>query len=142
MKTLTIISALSLALIFTGINTSFAKEKGNAKGNPTTRVKYQVTIHLDVINTLCNIYDVEMLDANGRLVAPAQIYVPGNLVYTFEEQTRQTVGVRIARLVPNWSGDHYVCAQELYTPPAVKLINFKDGQAYFFDLYPSTAEPK
>ena len=142
MKTLSIISVLSLALIFSGINTSFAKGKGNANGNPTVRVKYQVTIHLDVISTLCNTYQVEMLDANGRLVAPLQIYIPGNNKYIFEEQTRQTVGIRIARLVPNWSGDHYVCEQELFTPPAVKLINFKDGQAYFFDLYPTTKQPK
>ena len=142
MKKLTIISVLSLALIFTGINPGFAKENGTPNGNPPVRVKYQVTIHLDIISTLCNTYLVEMLDANGRLVAPVQIYIPGNNKYIFEEQTRQTVGVRIARLVPNWSGDHYACEQELYTPPAVKLINFKDGQAYFFDLYPTTGKPE
>jgi len=145
MKTLTIISALSLALIITGTNAGYAKngvKSVNSGPNPTINVKYQVTVNLEVSRTLCNTYQVEMLDANGRLVAPAQIYDPGTVNYIFEEQTRQTAGIRIARLVPFWGGDHFVCEQELFTPPAVRLLNFKDGQAYFFNLYPTPGAPK
>jgi hypothetical protein len=142
MKNLTIITALSLALIITGINTSFAKQNAHSSGNPTIRVKYQVTINLYVLKPLCNRYQVEMLDANGHPVAPAQGYDPGTAKYTFEEQTLQTTGIRIARLVPVFGGDHFVCEQELYTVPSAKLLTFTEGQVYYFDLFPTPGAPK
>src|ERR1035438_2967151 len=137
MKTTTILSAISLALIFTGISTVFAKQnsKDGSGPNQTMRVKYQVTVNLAVAKTLCNTYQVEILDANGRQVVPAQIYVEGTDVYTFEEQTRQSAGIRIARLAMVTYGDRYVCEVELYTTPAVRLLTFTDGQVYPFALY-------
>jgi hypothetical protein len=145
MKTLTIISALSLALIITGVNAGFAKQNeksGDPRLNPAKMVRYQVNINLEVIKTLCNTYQVEVLNANGNPVAPPQVFDPGTKSYIFEEQTRQAAGIRIARLVMYSFGDHFVCAQELFTTPAVRLLNFKDGQFYFFDLYPSARPSK
>ena len=146
MKTLTIISAISLALIITGVNAGFAKQNdksGNPRPTPTSVVKYQVAVNLEVVEQLCNSYQVEILDANGRLVAPPQLFAPETKFYNFEEQTRQTAGIRIARLVVVIYGpEHYVCKQELYTTPDVRLIHFKNGQGYSFDLYPTPQKPK
>jgi hypothetical protein len=144
MKTTTIISALSLALIITSVNAGFAKptnKNGNGP-NPTVNVKYQVTVNLDISIPLCNTYQIEILDANGRQVAPPQNFVAGTEVYIFEEQTRQTAGIRIARMVTVSWGEHYVCDQEWFTPPDVHLLHFKNGQSYFFNLYPSSKQPK
>ena len=141
MKTLTIISALSLALIFTGVNAGFAKQNGKSgdtRPNLPVRVKYQVTINLEVSIHLCNNYQVQVMDANGRQVAPPQFFVPGTAIYYFDEQTRQTAGIRIARLVLiPWPGDHFVCAQELFPSPAIRLLHFNDNQMVLFDLYPN-----
>ncbi len=145
MKTLTIISALSLALIFTGVNAGFAKQNGKSgdtRPTPNVRVKYLVTINLEVSIHLCNTYQVQVLDANGRAVAPPQVFISGTAIYNFDEQTRQTAGIRIARLVPVTWGERFVCEQELFTSPVVRLLNFKDGQVFHFDLYPTPGKPK
>lgn len=145
MKTLTIISALSLALIITGTNAVFAMhngKNGNAPSNPTARVRYQVSINFQISEHLCNMYQVQMLDASGRQVAPPQFFTQGSLIYNFEEQTRQAAGIRIARLVMFTVGEHFVCDQELFTAPAIRLLQFKNGQAYYFDLYPTSQKPK
>ena len=145
MKTLTIISALSLALIFTGVNAGFAKQNGksgDSRPTPTIRVKYLVKINLEVSPHLCNFYQVEVLDANRQPVAPPQFFDPGTAIYNFDEQTRQAAGIRIVRLVLFTSGDRFVCEQELFTSPVVRLLNFKDGQVFHFDLYPTPEKPR
>lgn len=147
MKTLTIISALSLALIITSVNAGFAKQNGKSgepKQNATIWVKYQVTVNLVLITPLCNNYQVQVLDGNGRLVAPPQTFVPGKAIYNFDEHTSQTAGIRIARLVliPFPGPEHYVCDQELFTAPDVHLLNFKNGEVYPFNLYPKPRQPK
>ena len=147
MKTMTIISALSLALFFTGLNAGFSKpngKNGDAGPNNAIHVKYQVTVNMEVVKNLCNNYQVELVDANGRQVAPAQTYVPGIAKYNFVEQTRQTAGIRIAKMIVVYreEGDHFICEQELFTPPVARLINFTDSQLFTFDLYPSSGNPK
>jgi hypothetical protein len=147
MKTTTIISALSFALIFTAANAGFAKpigKPGNHGANPTVRVKYLVTVNIDISKPLCDNYLVEILDASGRQVAPAQMYVPGQEIYSFDEQTRQTAGIRIAHLkmIPRGGPEHFVCEQELFAQPAVRLINFADRKVYSFDLYAAFRQPK
>ena len=139
MKKLTINSVLSLALILFAVTSAIAKTTDHPKTPGTAvNVRYVVNIHFAASEPICNTYQVEMLDANGNLVVPAQIYIPGNESYTFYEQTRQTMGIRIARLVLAPNVDHFACEQELFTPPAVKLINFKNAETYNFDLVPST----
>lgn len=138
MKTTKLLPALSLALIFFAA-TGFAKEPNSSKTTgPSVNVRYVVTVNLGLDKPICNTYQVELVDANGRAVAPAQYFVPGNSAYTFYEQTRQAVGIRKARLVLAPNLDRYACQQELYTPPDVKVITFKDRETYSFILNPNT----
>ena len=142
MKTIAIFSALSLALIFTGINTGFAKQKNNTPANRVAKIYYHVSVTGDPMRTLCNTYKVEITDANGNLVAPAQVFIPGTTVYTFEEQTRLNGGIRIARLeLMTYGPEHFVCDQELFTSPDVKLLHFQDGQMVQFNLFPRSKQP-
>ena len=136
MKTTKIISALSLALILFGATTFAGNvDKTKAAGSAVT-VRYAVTVNLATDKPICNIYQVEMLDASGRLVAPAQYYVQGKESYTFYEQTRQSSGVRIARLVLAPNLDRFACEQELFTAPDAKLISFTNSETYLFNLAP------
>jgi hypothetical protein len=142
MKTTKIITAISLALILFGA-TAFAKAPDHKKAAGTTvSVRYQVNIHFNSDKLICNTYQVELLDANGRAVAPAQYFVPGKEIYTFYEQTRQTVGLRVARLVLAPNLDRFACQQELFTAPDVKLINFVDKETYIFNLVPNAKPSK
>jgi hypothetical protein len=107
------------------------------------QVRYAVNVHLSIDKTLRNTYQVELLDAAENLVAPRQIFVPGTSLYNFYEQTRQTSGIRIARLVPViYPDEHFVAEPDLFTPPAVLVITFVDGQTYSFDLYPQCKPSK
>jgi hypothetical protein len=140
---MTIISALSLAMIFTGINTGFAKNDPRAIATPTSRVLYTVHVNIEVIKSLCNNYNVEITDANGNLVAPVQQYIPGNSVYNFAETIRQASGIRVARLVVVTYGPmHFVCDQELFAAPDVKLVQFHDRLAVNFNLFPKPEKAK
>jgi len=139
MKTLKIYSALIFTMILLSVNAGFAKasdDRNNTNANPTVQVTYRVVVHLETDKPFCNVYQVEILDATGKQVAPPQIYVPGNTTYKFVEQTRQMKGIRIARLVMVPFGPHYICPNELSTAPDVKVIEFHDGNSYPFDLYP------
>jgi len=81
-------------------------------------------------------------DANGRWIADPIDFDPTVVTYTFYEQTRQLSGIRIARLVPYKWAKHYVCEVELFTPPAGRLINFRDADTFGFDLYPDSKPSK
>ena len=138
MKTLKITSALIITLILLSVNAGFAKNNNdrNPNTNPKVQVNYEVVVHFGLEKSLCNTYQIEILDAKGAQVAPAQIYVPEKTMYKFDEQTNQLKGVRIARLVMVPFGPHYICENELFSTPDVKVIEFQDGTTYRFDLYP------
>ncbi len=143
MKATTIISALSLALILSAANAGFAKsDNGNPNVNPTIRVKYQVALHMSFTKTWFNHYLIEMTDANGRLVAAPKPLIPGVLVYNFEEITRQTDAVRVARLVLDASTYPPIINMELRAKPDAKLLHLQDGAIYNFDLYPQVNQIK
>ena len=112
----------------------------DAKG--TISVRYEISINMEADKPLCNRYQVELLDATGHQVLPAQIYVPGTKIYNFYEQTRLSKGVRIARLVVIPFDQHYICETELFTVPVSKLIQFVDGETYSYALYPETKPNK
>jgi hypothetical protein len=142
MKTLKLISVLSLALILFG-TTGYAKKPANQRAaGPAVSVRYEVNVHFNAEKPLCNTYQVELLDAGGRAVAPAQYFIPGKESYTFYEQTRQSSGIRIARLVMAPNIDRLACEQELFTAPDVKLINFIDRETYTFNLMPNSKPEK
>ena len=139
MKTLKITSALIITLILLSVNAGFAKNNNdlnNSNANPKVQVNYEVVVHFGIEESLCNTYQIEILDSKGAQVAPAQVYTLDNTMYKFEEQTNQTKGVRIARLVMVQFGPHYICENELFSTPDVKVIEFHDGNTYRFDLYP------
>jgi hypothetical protein len=142
MKTIAIFSALTFALIITGISTGLAKQKQNVPANRVAKIYYHVTVAGDPMRTLCNTYKVEITDANGNLVAPAQVYIPGTMNYSFEESTRLNAGIRIARLeIMTYGPEHFVCDQELFASPDVKLLHFQDGQVVQFNLYLHSKQP-
>ena len=131
MKTLKINTILSLALILFAVTSATAKSTNNPKpAGSSVNVRYEVNIQFAASEPLCNSYLVEILDASGNMVAPAQVFIPGQDLYTFYEQTRLTIGIRIARLVLAPKVYHFTCEQELFTPPAVKVIHFIDRQTY------------
>ena len=139
MKTLKIYSALIFTMIFICVNAGYAKkinDNYNQNTNPTIQVMYKVVVHLDTEKSFCNVYQIEIIDATGKQVAPAQIYDKGTPAYKFFESTRETKGIRIARLVEVPYGPHAICPNNLYGAPDAKVIEFHDGSTYQFDLYP------
>ncbi len=133
------ILSLSIAMIILTFTSGFSANNVTNTTNAALisqfgDISYRVNINLGELN-LCNTYLVELMDANGRLVAPAQEYKNGVNSYTFHERGPVT-GVRVAALVmANW--DHFICRQELYTSPAIYYGLFLNGKTYFFNLYPT-----
>ena len=107
----------------------------------TILVRYAVNIHIEKEMSYCNTYFVEMLNASGERVAPAQVYVPGTTVYYFSEMTRQTKGIRIAHLDIS-SGPNYQCESNLYARPDIQKLEFENEASYEFNLYPTNDPPK
>jgi hypothetical protein len=105
-------------------------------------VIYQVNVNLAIDKTICNIYWVELVDANGKFVAPQQTFIPGKSFYTFRESIRQRSGIRVARLVLSPAADHFACPTELSFQPDRQTIQFQDGETYLFNLYPMVSAPK
>jgi hypothetical protein len=138
MKTTKFFSVFSLALIFLGINSIYAKNvlTDNPKGPHVASVTYDVYVHLVGDNNLCNVYLVQVTDEKGNLVAPIKRYEPGVTKYTFNERGLVRGRVRIANLVRAEYPNHYVCVNDLITAPAAKQGPFLMGHTYYFDLYP------
>jgi hypothetical protein len=143
MKTTKLFSALSLALIFTGITAGFSKKAEilSSSNSQSTFITYQVIIHPDFVNIPCNTYLVQITDETGRIVVPPQVFSPGINKYIFKERI-SSVGImnsgRAAMLVPVENPKHSNCAYPLVTLPDIKRGAFLTGQTYIFDLYPRT----
>jgi hypothetical protein len=103
--------------------------------NSARKVFYEVNINIQIEQPLCNIYWVEMTDASGKNVAPKQVYIPGTRSYYFDEQIRYRSGIRIARLVLSPRAN-FICETELFTQPAIRMIEFKDMEKFTFELFP------
>jgi hypothetical protein len=144
MKTTKFISVLSFALIFIGITAGISKNVENPgyKVLLGTSITYHVIIHTELATNPCGNYLVEVVDETGRLVAPAQSYVPGIDKYSIHERfsTIENPNTRrVAMLVPVVYPDHFICEFPLYTPPDVLVGPFYSGQTYTFNLYPQTS---
>jgi len=137
MKTIKLYSALSLALIFL-VTAAYAK-KGPDR-TPDSKIKsqirYEVNIHDLKAANLCNTYQVQVTDANGRHVAPPVTFVPGISKYTFFEEGPAYGRLRVATLVLSPYSDRYVCQTTFTLRPAVLWAPFLGGSTYTFDLYP------
>jgi hypothetical protein len=143
MKTTKIFSVLSLVLIFAAVTSTFAAAIDN-KNNPVNAnqvIRYHVNIAMTSESQLCNMWLVEILDGNGRLVAPAKPYSSNVTRYDFFERGPVT-GTRIAVLVINQYGDHYICDRELFVKPDALSGTFLNGQTYRFDLFPTVHATK
>jgi hypothetical protein len=138
MKTTKFFSVLSLVLIFAAANTVYAdnNKPDKFKKASQTTIKYQVAIHLSLGISTCNTYYVQITDETGRLVAPAQIFVPGVNKYVFNEAISVQGRARIASLVLPSNFDPYACLNNLITRPDVKVGPFFFGLTYSFDLFP------
>lgn len=139
MKTTKILTVISLALIFAGVNAVYAKsdpEKPRPIEKPA--IRYEVTVHLSLplgVN-LNNTYWVRMTDEFGRLVAPAQRFVPGVSKYVFKESVSAVGRIRIASLVLSPNVDPFGSGNILVTRPDVQRGLFMPGRTYSFDLFP------
>jgi hypothetical protein len=140
MKTTKIISALGLALIFSAVFSVSSVALDNSKKDQisTNSIRYHVNVIVTNDLKIFNVYLVEILDGNGRLVAPARIYKHGVTNYDFYEWGRAS-GVRVAKLVLAASNTHYAWETELVTTPQVILGPFAPGHTYRFDLFPRAA---
>jgi hypothetical protein len=135
MKTTRIFSAIALLVLLSA--TLSASAIGDSKGTITVNpvIRHEVNVVSDPDKGVCNTWLVEIRDGNGRIVAPAQVYVPGKSKYVFYERGPST-GVRIAVIVLAPFHSHWVCERELFTKPAILTGTFEPGRTYRYDLYP------
>jgi hypothetical protein len=143
MKTTKYFSVLSLALIFASITAGFSNrgEKPIIQSLKVPMIRYQVNVHLASDKFICNTYWVEIKDETGRLIAPAQMFVPGKILYTFYSTKKESVyrergTKRVAMLTIDPKIRNLECENNLFTPWDVKTGLFLLGQTYTFDLYP------
>jgi hypothetical protein len=141
MKTTKLLSVLSLVMIF-AVNVAYSKNGPSRTPDATskTTIRYEVTIHnLNAFN-LCNTYQVQVTDENGRLVAAPTTFVPGINKYTFFEEGPAKGRLRMANLVLSPYTDRIVCPVNFTLRPAVILWPFLGGNTYSLNLYPVLQE--
>jgi hypothetical protein len=136
MKTLKMISALSLVLVFAA--TSVFARMGNDQGmvSKAKMVTYTVKVNFTPNFPAPNAhYLVAITDESGRKVVPAQPFHPGVWNYTFKEASGSFRGTRVAVLIP------YPATQTgwVAAPGIVKGIFF-GGATYSFELTPIAIE--
>ena len=144
MKTIKFFSVLSLVLIFAGVNAVYSGNRITNKPKQlikVTTIRYEVNINFWDVIDLCNTYWVRVTDETGRLVAPAQIFVPGMNQYTFYSESKERAlkergSKRIAMLVISPYLRNLECENNLFTLMDVKTGLFLKGQIYSFDLFP------
>lgn len=142
MKTLKRTTVISFVLIVAGISFLFAIPAKTRLliGSSFNGISYNVSVHIQGDLPLCNTYLVQVVDARGYSVAPDQVLQPGVSTYVFHERG-PAWGVRIARLVESPNLDRMSCNLALYTSPDARTGRFLVGNSYFFNLFPSTAQP-
>ena len=143
MKTTKIFSILSIGLILAAAISSFAAaiDNKNDQVSVNAMIRYQVNISLSDDKPICNMWLVKIVDQNGRQVAPAKPFISGVNRYEFYERGPVN-GTRVAVLVRDLQGDHYVCQTELHATPAVITGKFIPGETYQFELFPTIQSPK
>ena len=137
MKTTKFFSVLSLALIFSAAISASAATIGTKADRISVNavVNHHVNVTVSNDKKLCNVYLVEILDGQGRLVAPAKPLGSGVAQYDFYERGPAS-GVRVAVLVLAPAHSHFQCDRELLTSPVVVAGPFVAGQTYRYDLFP------
>ena len=143
MKTKTILSVLgTAAFLFSAISLTAGnpvKNDGSVSLNPV--VKHHVNVILSSERKTCNMYQVEILNGAGQMVAPPKQLLPGVSGYDFYERGPVS-GVRIAVLVLSPAYSHFSCETEYHTAPALIKGTFLPGETYRYDLFPKTEAPR
>jgi len=135
MKTIKLITALSLALFFAGLTSVFAQTDGPiTSGIAKLPISYVVNIehNADLTGYGCTYY-VSIADENGRMVAPAQLFHLGTWTYTFREFSEFPVKVRIARMEQD---PRAACPGTYKFDPVTLPGPFMPGRQYTFKLAP------
>ena len=159
MKTIKIISTLSLLLIVTSVFEGYSGNNNNsypAMGKTIT-ITYKVNIHFPSGLNNSNIYLVQVVDQTGRPVAQPQVFVRGINVYTFTEKVKIPPVIstdlnyfqenelpadllrRTAMLVLSPSQEKSGVVN-LYTRADTKLIYLPGSTVFTFNLYPILIE--
>ena len=135
MKTKSILSAISLVLVFAA-NSLFASRIND----PGSSDKQKLITYAVTVNFAANFpgahsqFIIVITDGSGRKVVPAQAYHPGVSTYTFKE-AGTLKGTRIAVMVP------YPANQGGWNiAPSVKTGLFVGGESYHFELTPMSNE--
>jgi hypothetical protein len=139
MKTTKIFPVLSLALVlsFAVSASALSTDKKNGQISLNKVINHHVNVTVALEKVLCNVYQVEILNEKGELVAPPQTYVAGVSKYDFYERGPAT-GIRVAVLVLAPVYSHFSCDTELFTKPSARKGDFEAGQTYRYDLFPQT----
>ncbi len=137
MKAIKFIPVFSLFLLMGGSVASASPVSGQGAYKPVVAVRYLVNIHFSNDVSLCNLYLVEIVDENGRLITAPQAFRQGISAYYFSERGPVS-GTRTAKLVLNSEVSSLICPVELHTSPFSITGEFLVGHTYEFNLYPST----
>jgi hypothetical protein len=142
MKTAKLFSVLCLTMIFSGVTAVYSKNgpTDNSNSVSSAPIRYEVTIHSINATYLCNTYQVQVTDENGRLVAAPATFVPGINKYTFFEEGTVKGKLRVANLVLSPYTERFVCQVNFTLYPVVKPGPFISGHTYSFHLYPVIQE--
>jgi hypothetical protein len=138
MKTLKIISVLSLVLIIAGVSSAKSKNTpfDNSKQVNRSIIRYEVYINIEKIENFCNSYLVQISDENGNPVASPQVYIPGVNKYVFTETSPVKAKVRVASFEIFQNIDVLGCPINIIAKPDIKTGPFHPFETYYFNLYP------
>ena len=143
MKTIKLLSILSLIMILSGAKSSYSDNvpTNNPRVSTMNVIRYEVNVYLFSRIELCNTYLIEVTDETGRPVAPPKTFVPGIQRYIFTETGPAQGKLRVARLVLSPDVDPVVCRVQIGARDDVKMGPFKPGQSYPFVLRPFLTVP-
>jgi hypothetical protein len=138
MKTLKIISVLSLVLIIASASAANSKKESvdNSKQVNRAIIRYEVYINIEKIENFCNSYLVKISDENGNPVASPQVYIPGVNKYVFTETSPVKAKVRVASFEIFQNIDVLGCPINIIAKPDIKTGPFHPFETYYFNLYP------
>jgi hypothetical protein len=159
MKTIKIISTLSLLLIFASVYAGYSGNNDNSYSvmGKTITITYKVNIHFPSGLNNSNIYLVQVVDQSGHPVAQPQVFVSGINVYTFTEKVKVPPIIvndwnyfqenelpadllrRTAMLVLSQSQEKSGTVN-LYTRADTKLIYLPGSSIFNFNLFPILIE--
>ena len=138
MKTLKIISVLTLLLIIAGGSSAKSKNTPFDNNKQVNRaiIRYEVYINIEKIENFCSSYLVQISDENGNPVASPQVYIPGVNKYVFTETSPVKAKLRVASFEILQNSGVMGCPINIISKPDIKTGPFHPFETYYFNLYP------